>query len=180
MIYYVHGYLSIPLSRKGKLLKEKMGVIPIKYRECEPEELVISECLKNIYDEIRNDKEVVLIGSSFGGYLSARVTKMSNNIKKLILLNPSIIPPDTDINKIKNMPIRLLKDMKADYLFKDKIKAKIYIILGSEDKVVPNYWSIKFAEIQEAEIIFLDDDHNFSKNIDNLINIINKFLNQNN
>ncbi len=180
MIYYIHGYLSSPHSRKGKLLKEKMGVIPIKYRECEPEDLVISECLKNILDKIKNDKEVVLIGSSFGGYLSVRVTKMSNNIKKLILLNPSIIPPDIDINKIKDMPMRILKDMKADNLFMDKIKTEIYIILGSEDKVVPTYWSIKFAEKQAAKLIFLIDDHNFSKNIDNLPNIINQILNQNN
>jgi len=60
-IYYIHGYLSSTQSRKGELLKEKLNVIPIKYRDCEPENLEISDCLKNIYDTIKNDEEVILI-----------------------------------------------------------------------------------------------------------------------
>jgi len=180
MIYYIHGYLSSTQSRKGELLKEKLNVIPIKYRDCEPENLEISDCLKNIYDTIKNDEEVILIGSSFGGYLSARVSKISQNIKKLILLNPSIIPPDIDINKIKNMPIRILKEMKENNLFNSKLESTIYIILGSEDKVVPNSWSIEFAETQDAKILFLNDDHSFSKNLDKIPNIINQIINQKN
>ena len=31
MLYYIHGYLSEPNGTKGTILKEKLGVIPIKY-----------------------------------------------------------------------------------------------------------------------------------------------------
>ncbi len=179
-IYYIHGYLSSPQSRKGELLKEKLNVIPIKYRDCEPENLEISDCLKNIYDKIRNDKEAILIGSSFGGYLSVRASKTSQNIKKLILLNPSIIPPEVDINTIKNMPIRILKEMKDINLFNSKLESSIYIILGSEDIVVPNCWSIEFAKAQKAKLLFLNDDHSFSKNLGKIPNIINQIINQKN
>ena len=42
MLYYIHGYQSNPNSRKGILFKEKLGVVPIKYRDCKPEDLVIN------------------------------------------------------------------------------------------------------------------------------------------
>jgi predicted esterase YcpF (UPF0227 family) len=179
-IYYIHGYLSGPNSRKGILFKEKLGVIPINYRECEPEKLVISDCLEEIISKIKNDKEIVLIGSSFGGFLSLLAAKKLDKIKKLILLNPSIIPPQTDIKKIKNMPQRILKDMKDIRLFKEKLNCEILIILGSNDTVVRNSWSIEFARVQEANILFLNDDHSLSKNMNKLPLIIKKFLNQNN
>lgn len=167
-IYYIHGFLSSPESRKGLLLKKKLNVIPIKYRDCKPDDLEISDCLKIIYNIIKNDDEVILIGSSFGGYLSVRISLMSQNISKLILLNPSIMPPNTDINNIKTMPKRILKKMKNNTLFEYKLKSKIYIILGSKDIIVPNSWNIEFAKFQEANILFLNDDHCFSKNIDNI------------
>ncbi len=179
-IYYIHGFLSSIESRKGILLKKKLNVIPINYRDCDPEDLEISDCLKTIYNKIKNDDEVILIGSSFGGYLSAMISLRSQNVKLLILLNPSIIPPKTDINKIKNMPRRILKEMKKNDLFKFILKTKVFIILGNEDKIVPNSWSIEFAKSQEANVLFLKDDHSFTKNIDKLPNIINNIINQKN
>jgi len=180
MIYYIHGYLSSIKSKKGRLLKEKLKVVPIKYRDCDPVDLEISECLKIIYDKIKYDRKAILIGSSFGGYLSARVAKMSKNVNKLILLNPSIIPPDVDIDKINNMPMRILEEMKEKNLFECKLKSKIFIVIGSKDKVVPNSWSVEFAKKQEANILFLDDDHSFSKNLNNIPKIINQIINQKN
>jgi len=46
--YYVHGYLSNPEGIKAKLLRKKLGVIPIKYRNCVAEDIVISDCLKEM------------------------------------------------------------------------------------------------------------------------------------
>ena len=178
--YYIHGYLSTPNSRKAILFKERLGVIPIKYRECEPEKLVISDCLEKIISEIKNNEEIILIGSSFGGFLSLLVAKKLNKVKKLILLNPSIIPPQIDIKKIKNMPQRILKDMKDIRLFNKKLNSEIFIILGSEDTIVPNSWSIEFAKSQEANILFLKDDHSFSKNLDKLPLIIDNYLDKKN
>ena len=87
-IYYIHGYLSSPDSNKGVIFKEKLGAVAIKYRDCEPENLVISDCLKRISDIIKNDKNVVLIGSSLGGFLAVKTALVHSNVKKLILLPP--------------------------------------------------------------------------------------------
>ena len=178
MIYDIHGYQSNPNSTKGTLFKNKLNVKPIKYRDCPPEKIVISDCLKNIQKEIQNDKNVILIGSSLGGLLSAKIALNDDRLKKLILLNPAIIPPDVDIDKIKDMPIRILKEMKDDALFNSKIKAKVVILIGTEDEVVPLRWPLEFAIAQEAYIKFFKDDHMFSKNIDNLPDIIQKIIKQ--
>lgn len=70
--------------------------------------------------------------------------------------------------------------MKDNNLFKYKLKKNIYIILGSDDEIVPISWSIKFAEKQNANLLLLKDDHRFSKNINNLPELIKQIINQNN
>lgn len=178
MYYYIHGYLSDPNSTKGLLLKEKLGVIPIKYRDCKPEELIISECVDNILNEIKDDTKPVLFGSSLGGFLSVLTAIKYPKIKQLILMNPAIIPPFVDILKIKDMPQSILKDMYKPELFKDKIDVNIFILVGTLDEVVPNKWVIEFAKAQEATVMFLNDDHSFTNKLYELPNIFNKILNK--
>ncbi len=176
MLYYIHGYLSSPESTKGTLLKEKLSVKPIRYRDCEPEKLVISKCIKNINDEIKKDENPILIGSSLGGFLSAKIALKNPKIKNIILFNPAIIPIDYDIKKIKDMPQRIVKDMVEKKFFTKKISAKINIFCGTLDKTVPNNWVINFAQAQGAEIKFLHDDHSLSKNVQKIPEFVEKIL----
>ena len=177
-LYYIHGYLSSPESIKGILFKKKLNAKPIKYRTCEPEEIIISECLENILKEIKYNKNVILIGSSLGGFLAAKTALINSNIKQLILLNPAIIPSDIDITKIKDMPQSILKEIKDSKLFDVKIQSDITLLIGTNDAVVPNNWSVEFAKSQQATIMFFCDDHNFNKNIEKLPSIIEKIIKQ--
>lgn len=172
MLYYIHGYLSSPSSQKGTVFKEKLNAIAIKYRDCEPEDLVISDCLKRIADVIKEDNDVVLIGSSLGGFLAASTAVDNTNVKKLILLNPAIIPPGTDLDQHEGLSRRILEEMLDKRLFEDKIKAEIIIIRATEDDLVPDSWVLEFARAQEATIMFLHDDHRFSKNTSLLPDIL--------
>jgi len=174
-LYYIHGYLSSPDSTKGTILKQKLGVKPIKYRDCRPEELVIQECIENIKKEIKDDRNPVLIGSSLGGFLSAKIALDEPRIKNLILLNPAILPADYDITKIKDMPQGILKDMIEPRFFKEKINAEISILRGTRDELLPNRWVIDFAKKQEAFVKFLDDDHSLSKNIQRISKYVEYF-----
>ncbi len=175
-LFYIHGYLSSPESTKGILFKKKLNATPIRYRTCMPEDIVISECLENIEKEIKNNSNVVLIGSSLGGFLAAKTAQLNPNIKQVILLNPAIIPPDYDTTKIKDMAQSIVRDLKDLKLFNTKIKADITILLGTKDNMVPNSWSIEFAKFQEATIKFFYDDHIFTNNIDKLPDIIKKLI----
>ena len=175
MIYYIHGYLSSPDSTKGALFKKTLNAKPIKYRDCPPEKLVISDCLKRISEEIQNDENVILIGSSLGGFLAAK-TSLTHSVKKLILLNPAIIPADYDILQIKDMPQEILRDMQDEKLFSQKIKSEINVFIGTQDEVVSNNWPIKFAKAQEAKIQFLHDDHSFTAYINQLSDFIKNVI----
>jgi len=177
-LFYIHGYMSDPNSTKGTLFKEKLNAKAIKYRDCEPEDLVISDCLKRIKNEIEQDNEAVLIGSSLGGLLAAKTALENPNVKQLILLNPAIIPPYVDIKQIHDMPLRILADMQDNRLFKEKINSEIYILAGTNDDVVPSDWVKEFAKAQNVKIKFLDDNHSFTYNMDKLPDIIRKILNK--
>ncbi|HDM25327.1 MAG: hypothetical protein DRJ99_00710 [Thermoplasmata archaeon] len=174
MIYYIHGYLSSPNSEKGKLLKEKLGVIPIKYRDCKPEELVIRECIDRIKSVVSNDKNIVLIGSSLGGYLAAE-TAFELKIDKLILLNPAIVPPDANTEDI-DLPARILEEMKDERLLSTKIPSDLTILMATEDEVIPKDWILNFAMAQESKVMFSKDDHRFSRNMIRLPEIISKIM----
>jgi len=146
MLYYIHGYQSEPNSIKGILFKEKLNATPIKYRDCKPEELVISKAVKKIMEQIQKDNNVVLIGSSLGGLLAVKTAMESKNVKQLILLNPAIIPLSVDITKIQGIPLRILQEMQDEQLFREKILCETFLILGTRDDVVPNEWGIEFAK----------------------------------
>lgn len=177
-LFYIHGYQSSPDSNKGKLFKEKLNAAAIKYRDCKPEKIVISECLKRISYVIKNKSNVVLIGSSLGGFLAVEAALTHPNVKKLILLNPAIVPPSTDLDKHDGVPRSILEDMKDKRLFENKLKADITIFRGTEDDTIPDVWIIQFAKLQKAKIILLRDDHRFSRNLTKLPIIISNILNK--
>ncbi|MBS3802904.1 MAG: alpha/beta hydrolase [Candidatus Thermoplasmatota archaeon] len=175
--YYVHGYLSSPDGSKGSILKEKLSVEPITYRDVPAEQLVISNCLDEIKKVIGHKSDVVLIGSSLGGCLVSKlVLEIPNQIKQIILLNPAIIPPDVDLSTIPDMPLRILKEMKDDRLFNEKLDTITTIFSATNDTVVPPEWVLQFARKQEATVQFLHDDHRFSQHLSQLPEIIFPFL----
>ena len=176
MLYYLHGYQSDPFSEKGTLLRETLQAVPITYRDGAPEDLVISECLSRISDVIKKDQQVVLIGSSLGGFLAAATALSHSNVKQLILLNPAIIPPRTDLRTVQGMPHRILEEMMDPRLFEQKIPASITILRGTNDDVVPDDWVVSFAKAQQATIQVYNDDHRFSKNLQKLPEIISELL----
>ncbi len=178
MLYYIHGYQSSPNGEKAALLKATLHAIPIAYREGAPEELVISECLSRISEAITNDQQVILIGSSLGGFLAASTALTHSTVKQLILLNPAIIPPEIDLDTIEGMPVRILQEMRDPRLFQQKIKATITILRGTLDDIVPDEWILTFAQAQNVTIRLYNDDHRFSKNISKLPEIISELIQQ--
>jgi pimeloyl-ACP methyl ester carboxylesterase len=176
MLYYLHGYQSSPDGEKATVLKKTLQAVPITYRDGSPEELVISRCLNRISAVIQNDHDIVLIGSSLGGFLAAATALTNANVRRLILLNPAIIPPDVDLHTIQGIPLRILQEMSNPRLFQEKIPASVTILRGTLDDVVPDEWILRFAKAQNATIQLYNDDHRFSKNLQNLPGIITKLL----
>lgn len=173
MLYYVHGYGSSPDGAKGTLFRERLGAVPIRYME--EGSLSIERCVRNIEEAIKNDIKVILIGSSFGGFLSAKVALSNRNIKGLMLLNPAIIPPGVEIRN-SPLPEEVIRDMQNTPLFKEKIPCDIFIVRSTNDELIPIEWVLRFAMFQEATIKFIEDDHRISRNLSYLPEIISSFL----
>jgi predicted esterase YcpF (UPF0227 family) len=176
MLYYLHGYQSSPLGSKATLFQKTLHAKPITYRTGAPEDLVISDCLSRIYNVIKKDQQVVLIGSSLGGFLEAATALTNPSVRRLILLNPAIIPPGTDLRKVQGMPSRILEEMMDPRLFEQNIPASITILRGTHDDVVPDDWIVCFAQAQHATIQLYNDDHRFTKNLQSLPAIISELL----
>jgi len=175
-LYFIHGYQSSPNGDKATLFKNRLNATAIKYRDCKPEELEISSCLNKIHENIKQDENVTLIGSSLGGFLASSIALNHLNVKKIILLNPATISPSTNLDSIRDIPRQIAKDMQNEELFNQKIHSKIFIIRGTEDDVILDSWVLEFAKFQEAVLLFLKDDHRFSKNLMKLPEIISKLL----
>ena len=174
--FYIHGYLSSPEGTKGVVFNDKLNVISLKYRDVKPEQLIIKDCVTEILNTISAYNEVGLIGSSLGGLLAAITALKTNKVTKLILLNPAIMPPDTNIYLIDSMPHRILREMVIPELFSQKLLANIIIFRGTEDDVVPDSWVLEFGKYQEATVHFLSDDHRFSKKLDIIVEMVKKYL----
>lgn len=176
MLYYIHGYQSTPTGEKATLFKKTLDAIAISYQDTSPEEIRIPHCLEKISGKIKNDPSVTLIGSSLGGFLAASTALSHPTVRRLILLNPAIIPPETDLDTIEGMPLRILQEMINPMLFTQKITAEITILRGTQDTVVPEQWILDFSKAQNATIQFFDDDHRFSKNLSRLPEIVSAVL----
>ena len=176
-LYYIHGYLSSPDGSKATILHDELQATPVKYRSVPAEELVIRDCLDEIIHTIEKDNDVTLIGSSLGGCLVSKlVLEIPEKITQVFLLNPAIIPPDVDISSIPDMPQRILKDMKDNRLFSEKLDCQITVFSATEDTVVPPEWVIRFAQFQEATVRFFYDDHRFSHYLEKLPQLIKSFM----
>ena len=176
MLYYVHGYQSTPNSAKGILFRKKLNARSIDYHQGKPEDLEIDVCVRNILNVIQGDNVPILIASSLGGFLAAKVALELSAVKMLILLNPAIIPPQADTSRVKGIPERILSEMRDDRLFDKKIGAQTTILMATKDEVIPRNWILDFAMAQEATVKFLNDDHAFTHNLTRLPEIMNESL----
>ncbi len=93
-IIYIHGYQGSSQSNKAKLLKKWFGEEKVIAPDIRYESSYIFQAyleLENRIRALKNDNEKLLvIGSSFGGYMAFNLFKRFKN--KTLLINPSLSP----------------------------------------------------------------------------------------
>ena len=122
------------------------------------------------------DKEFLLVGESYGGYLSRGIlSKCYKNIEGLMLLCPMIIPDDTK----RTLPEGNLKFHDKEFLEKiDKNKRELfleYMIIANE-KMYKRFEKEVISGIEQANNDFikkLRENYSFSFNVDEEIKMIN-------
>ena len=179
-----------PINSLFNVLKEKYSVLTFDFighgnSYGKTQEITIKKELedaKEIIDYYKNDYEkMILIGHSLGGVIANNLAKIYHP-EKNILLGPAFnIYNDLLENiffgkTVKENKILKIWDMKFSYDFFIDAKNKTYfdiypnntiIIHGRKDKIVPIDSIMVFKD--EIEVITLNDDHEFTNDLQALI-----------
>lgn len=158
-VIFSHGKESGPWGHKIKTLadiaKDKgFDVDSIDYTDTLDPDIRVDK-LKEIVERERTD--VVLVGSSMGGYVSL-VTAESYDLSGLFLLAPA-----------------LYIDGYKHQIYKPKCNS-IEVIHGWGDDVIPVENSIKFAKSINCSLHLISGDHRLNSSLDAVVASFSSFL----
>ena len=164
----VNGYKRIYIDLLGMGKSNKCSL------EYASSDKILEMLLSFIKEKI--DKEFLLIGESYGGYLSRGIlSKCYKNIEGLMLLCPMIIPDDTK----RTLPEGNLKFHDKEFLEKmNKNRRELfleYMIIANE-KMYKRFEKEVISGIEQADNDFikkLRENYSFSFNVDEEIKMIN-------
>ena len=164
----VNGYKRIYIDLLGMGKSNKCSL------EYASSDKILEMLLSFIKEKI--DKEFLLIGESYGGYLSRGIiSKCYKNVKGLMLLCSMIIPDDSK----RVLPVGNLKFHDKEFLEKmDKNRRELfleYMIIANE-KMYKRFEKEVISGIEQANNDFikkLRENYSFSFNVDEEIKMIN-------
>ena len=186
-----------PINSIFNLLKEKYSVLAFDFlghgkSYGKSQDITIKKEIDDdieIIDNYKNDYEnMIFIGHSLGGLIANNLAKIYHP-KKNILIAPAFnIYNDLLKNLffgkiIKENKILKIWDMKFSYNFFIDAKNKTYfemylnntiIIHGTKDTIVPIDSIMPYKD--EIELIILEDDHEFTNNLNELLVTIKEVL----
>ena len=164
-VVFSHGKESGPMGSKIQRLMEEanrfgLKTISVDYRNCAS----ASERVALLNDTLKQldapPQQVVLVGSSMGGYVS---TVVANNlpVAGLFLMAPALWMPAEEYTIQSYQPLT----------------SKVEITHGFNDDVVPCENSIRFAREHEGTVLHLvPDDHRLRASLDFLACQFRRFI----
>jgi alpha-beta hydrolase superfamily lysophospholipase len=214
-ILYLYGFASGPLSDKAQFFRKNFQLVPISLSIYDfiptPQAFttmrcsnIISNLIKHIHT-IFHDTQLVIIGSSFGGFLAMWYTYLyPEKVDKLILMAPALNFSADFISatlgtthsewKQKNTILvehyRFGGDIPLNYSFYTDLKANpppdfsssefsvpTIIFHGINDEIVPIKWSQDFSEKNPIITLYsLEDDHQLLNQKEFMWKVIKSFL----
>ncbi|MFS1703621.1 alpha/beta hydrolase [Aestuariibacter sp. GS-14] len=157
-VYFSHGKESGPWGTKIRFLAdiaESMGcqIESIDYSATMNPEERVALLLEQLPSD---DSEVVLVGSSMGGYVSL-VAALQYNVKGIFLLAPAVYMPRYE---------------KQAY----PVKCAVSCVHGWQDEIIPVENVLKFAREQSASLHLVPGDHRLNDSLDLIAPIFKQFL----
>ena len=164
-VVFSHGKESGPMGSKIQRLMEEadrfgLKTISVDFRNC----ATASERVALLNDTLKQlnapPQQVVLVGSSMGGYVS---TVVANNlpVAGLFLMAPALWMPAEEYTIQSYQPLT----------------SKVEITHGFNDDVVPYENSIRFAREHEGTVLHLvPDDHRLRASLDFLACQFRRFI----
>jgi uncharacterized protein len=120
-VVYLHGFASSPNSSKAKYFKTKLEAagIPVEVPRLDGgdfEHLTITGQLK-VIDEAVAGRDVVLFGSSLGGYLASLYAVRHTSVRGLVLLAPAFQFPSLFRRRYSPSQLSMWKQMGSTTVF---------------------------------------------------------------
>jgi predicted esterase YcpF (UPF0227 family) len=162
LVIFSHGKESGPDGSKIKLLRElaeknHFETVSLDYRQCKNADERIA-LLEN-YLETTEAENIILFGSSLGGYVST-VLACKKSVKGLFLLCPALYMNDPEYSFQEFCP-------QCD---------NIELVHGWQDDIVPYENSIRFSKANNAVLNLITDGHRLQNSLEFLENRFEIFL----
>jgi len=162
LVIFSHGKESGPDGSKIKLLREvaeknHFETVSLDYRQCKNADERIA-LLEN-YLETTEAENIILFGSSMGGYVST-VLACKKSVKGLFLLCPALYMNDPEYSFREFSP-------ECEH---------IELVHGWQDDIVYYENSIRFAKANNAVLNLITDGHRLQNSLEFLENRFEIFL----
>ncbi|SEK75291.1 Uncharacterised protein family (UPF0227) [Colwellia chukchiensis] len=159
-VIFSHGKESGPWGSKIKRLaniakQQGFDVDSIDYSGIANPDLRVNKL--NDMLERESENNIILVGSSMGGYVSLVASK-SRNVSGVLLLAPALYMPNYKVQTF---------DVQGKF---------IEIIHGWSDDVIPVENAITFAKLHRHRLHLIDGDHRLNSSIDTVAEIFKQFL----
>ena len=146
-VIFSHGKESGPWGSKITTLSNVasdvgFNVISVDYQDLPSPEDRITRLVDTIEEQ---GDEVILVGSSMGGYVSL-VAAERVSARGLFLLAPALYMPSYDVQEYN-------------------YTGKTSVIHGWNDDVIPVSHSIDYAKLHNSQLLLLEDGHRLSKSM---------------
>ncbi|RUO19530.1 alpha/beta fold hydrolase [Aliidiomarina haloalkalitolerans] len=137
-LYFFHGLESGPHGQKYHLLKNEFPEL----ESPDFQGMDLAQRLAKAEELTRDQRGLVLVGSSFGGLLAARLYCLyPERIKALVLLAPAVHTEEGD--RVTELPSQ----------------QRVRVIHGMADEVVPYTKVVAFCKRFGVPLITVDDEH---------------------
>lgn len=204
---YFHGFLSGPNSVKGNYLANRFREVGIKLLRPDLnagdfEHLTLTGQLNRMEKQVDSlSDDVVLIGSSLGGYLAALLAENRRKIQRLILMAPAFdfadrylaqFPPEkmeewkqtgyielfhSHFKENRRLYYGVVEDAKKYRGVSFARRLPVQIFHGIHDESVPYRVSLDYLEDHpEAEIVLFNSNHSLLDKLEEMWRHIRAFL----
>lgn len=202
-IVYLHGFASGPQSGKAQFFRAKFEDLGVKFEipqldEGDFEHMTVTRIVGVLDHAVRGD-QVIMMGSSLGGYLAALYASRHRNVERLVLLAPAFQFPTRWRERYRDQ----LSEWKRDgslpffhYTFQEQrplsydfvegaanyedepdFHQPALVIHGIDDPVVPIEVSRKFcADHPNARLCEVKSGHELTDVLDRLWSETERFL----
>jgi pimeloyl-ACP methyl ester carboxylesterase len=213
-LIYLHGLGSSPDSPKARLFARHFASVgwPLAVPQLSVpslQRLSVEAALATASEALRNATQggrVILIGSSFGGYLALHALNRlapatADNIAGLALLAPVLYPwhpeepiisPSTEaawkhagVFPIEegatgtHVPVHygFLEELRECARDELSVSCPTLVVHGVRDATVPHRHSVEFVRRNSAaQLVSLDDDHQMMKEPHSLVSLVEEFI----